>query len=94
MSMSQIRRQMGETLLDIQAVTVPAQQRADRESVPEVMQARAKGIGGAAQADLSGQLDKGSLEGVLRNSGTAFGHEEGRIARARAEPIAFPGICC
>ena len=70
-------------MLDIDALAVPAQQRADGETVAQIMQARAVGIRRAPQADLAGQLYEGLLEGVLRDSGASLGEEKSRLAGER-----------
>src|SRR3546814_5529108 len=63
MAVPQIGRQDGQSLLDIVAGTIPAQQGGDRIAVAQVVNARAEiGVAGTSQADLTRDVAKRSEE--------------------------------
>ena len=66
MAVSQIGRQDGQSLLDIVAGPIPAQQRGDRIAVAQVVNARAViDIAGVTQADLASDGQKYKMDRVM-----------------------------
>ena len=87
--MPEVGRETGDLALDIESVAVPSQQRADGESMAQVVQARAAGIRRTSQADLSGQLHERPVQRPVRDPGSTLGEEEARAERMGAEAIAL-----
>src|SRR5438445_808658 len=75
--------------LDIRPHAIPAEERPDREPVPEVMHARPGVIPRAAQASLTGQPPEDPVDVLVQQSTAALGDEEVRAA-ARAEMSIAP----
>src|SRR5271165_5636563 len=90
--MAEIGGQLWQALLDIYAVTIPAQQRCHGQAVAKVVKARPMGIIGTAQTDLTGKLDESPTNGPFRQTCAALRKEEARADRIRAHPIAADHI--
>src|SRR5215216_4283920 len=71
---------------------MPAKQRPDRISVPEVMWAGSCTVPAPFQAHLANQLREEPVDGRSVQSPSLPGEEERRRVRPRAEPVAQPGV--
>jgi hypothetical protein len=63
-------------LLDIDAFAIPPQQRADSESVPEVVHARSRLIARTPQTDLTRQTPEDAVDVLMQQWSTALRNEE------------------
>src|SRR3546814_13660242 len=84
MAVPQIGRQDGQSLLDIVAGTIPAQQRGDRIAVAQVVNAGSViGVAGVTQADLASDVAKNQME---RSEERRVGKECVSTCRSRWSP--------
>src|SRR3546814_7379576 len=77
MAVPQIGRQDGQSLLEIVAGTIPAQQGGDRIAVAQVVNARAEiGVAGTPQADLTRDAAKNQMDRAMLKRQTLMRAEE------------------
>ena len=87
MHVTKVRGQLGEALLDVDVGAVPAEDRAHRKCVAEVMQAWAPPVRVSAQAALVRQLDERPPEDPPGHASTLLGEKEAWCLWPRVDPV-------
>jgi len=89
MSMTQKRGKQRQTLFDIEAGSVPLQERGDSKSVAKVMKSGAKMIREATQTDLARQSDEGPTDHTIGQRPPLLGEKKVRGDIFRIKGISF-----
>src|SRR5436305_14027696 len=77
--------------MEVDPGLIPADQSVHGEAVTEIVGA-GTALAGTVQADLSDQVPKDVVEGVVIEAGSGGGQEEGGRFGVGAEPVSDPGV--
>ena len=93
MNMPEIRGQLWEFALDIQAGSVPVDQYASGKSVAHIVKpwTAAMTLGDGAEAELLGQPREGVARHAIRDPTTTFGYKES-CSRSREDTVSPLGV--
>src|ERR1035441_8100211 len=92
MGVSQVRGELWQMALDIDAPPMPAGECGNGQAMTQVVDARSAGIAGIAQSDLARQSDERPTHDVISQAPALIREKETRAARVRTQTVPIPRV--